>query len=73
MHIIQINKNVTPTITVQNRVTVYIVVTIFDSRGERGERRMIDDQQDLKSSRPCIDDSADVLDGFFTGAYDCLD
>jgi len=23
--------------------------------------------------RPCIDDSADVLDGFFTGAYDCLD
>jgi hypothetical protein len=24
-------------------------------------------------SRPCIDDSADVLDGFFTGAYDCLD
>jgi len=43
VHIIQINKNVTPTITVQNRVTVYIVITIFESRGERGERRMIDD------------------------------
>ena len=30
-------------------------------------------EERVKVSRPCIDDSADVLDGFFTGAYDCLD